>query len=161
MQTTPIFLPGKFQEQRSLVGYSPWDCKRVRYDLATQQQQKQQDFPRDCRAITGICDTFLQFIVYHVQCNNFLQCCPLQYSCLENPMCGGAWQAAVHGVTKSRTRLNDFTFTYHFYALEKEMTTHSSVLAGESQGWGSLVSCRLWGHAELNMTEMTQQQPSK
>ena len=54
---------------------------------------------------------------------------PLQYSCLENPMDGGAWWAAVHGVAKSRTRLSDFTFTFHFHALEKEMATHSSVLA--------------------------------
>ena len=54
---------------------------------------------------------------------------PLQYSCLENPMNGGAWQAAVHGVAKSRTRLSDLTFTFHFPALEKEMATHSSVLA--------------------------------
>ena len=54
---------------------------------------------------------------------------PLQYSCLENPMDGGAWWAAVHGVAKSQTRLSDFTFTFHFLALEKEMATHSSVLA--------------------------------
>ena len=53
----------------------------------------------------------------------------LQYSCLENPMDGEAWQAAVHGVTKSQTRLTDFTFTFHFHALEKEMASHSSVLA--------------------------------
>ena len=55
---------------------------------------------------------------------------PLQYSCLENPMDRGTWWAAVHGVAKSQTQLNDFTFTFHFHALEKEMTTHSSVLAG-------------------------------
>ena len=54
---------------------------------------------------------------------------PLQYSCLENPMDGGAWWATVHGVAKSRTRLSDFTFTFHFHALEKEMATHSTVLA--------------------------------
>ena len=54
---------------------------------------------------------------------------PLQYSCLENPMDGGAWKAAVHGVAEGRTRLSDFTFTFHFPALEKEMVTHSSVLA--------------------------------
>ena len=54
---------------------------------------------------------------------------PLQYSCLENPMDGGAWKAAVHGVAEGRTRLNNFTFTFHFHALEKEMATHSSVLA--------------------------------
>ena len=53
----------------------------------------------------------------------------LQYSCLENPMDGGALWAAVHGVAKSRIRLNDFTFTFHFHALEKEMANHSSVLA--------------------------------
>ena len=54
---------------------------------------------------------------------------PPQYSCLENPMDGGAWWAAVHGVAASWTRLSDFTFTFHFYALEKETATHSSVLA--------------------------------
>ena len=54
---------------------------------------------------------------------------PLQYSCLENPMDGGAWWATVHGVAKSRTRLSNFTFTFHFHALEKKMATHSSVLA--------------------------------
>ena len=54
---------------------------------------------------------------------------PLQYSCLANPTDGGAWKAAVHGVARSRTRLSDFTFTFHFHALEKEMATHSSVLA--------------------------------
>ena len=61
---------------------------------------------------------------------------PLQYSCLENPMDGGAWWAAVHGVAKSRTRLRDFTFTFHFHALEKEMATHSSVLAWRISGTG-------------------------
>ena len=54
---------------------------------------------------------------------------PLQYSCLENPMDGEAWWAVVHGGPKSRTQLSDFTFTFHFHALEKEMETHSSVLA--------------------------------
>ena len=61
---------------------------------------------------------------------------PLQYSCLENPMDRGAWWAAVHGVAKSRTRLSDFTFTFHFLALEKEMATHSSVLAWKIPGTG-------------------------
>ena len=54
---------------------------------------------------------------------------PLQYSCLENPMDGGAWWTTVHGAAKSQTRLSDFTFTFHFHALEKEMATHPSVLA--------------------------------
>ena len=61
---------------------------------------------------------------------------PLQYSCLENPMDGGAWWAAVHGVAKSRTRLSDFTFTFHFHALEKEVATHSSVLVWRIPGTG-------------------------
>ena len=60
----------------------------------------------------------------------------LQYSCLENPMDGGASWAAVHGVAKSRTRLSDFTFTFYFHALEKEMATHSSVLAWRIPGTG-------------------------
>ena len=61
---------------------------------------------------------------------------PLQYSCLENPMDGGAWWAAVHGVATSRTRLSDFTFTVHFVALEKKMATHFSVLAWRIPGAG-------------------------
>ena len=61
---------------------------------------------------------------------------PLQYSCLENPMDGGAWLAAVHGVTKSRTRLSDFTFPFHFHALGKEMAACSSVLAWRIPGTG-------------------------
>ena len=59
---------------------------------------------------------------------------PLQYSCLETPMDGGAWKAAAHGVAKSRTWLSNFTFTIHFHALEKEMATHSSVLAWRIPG---------------------------
>ena len=59
---------------------------------------------------------------------------PLQYSCLEYPMDGGAWKAAVHGVAKSQIRLSNFTFTFHFHALEKEMATHSSVLAWRIPG---------------------------
>ena len=61
---------------------------------------------------------------------------PLQYSCLENPMDGGAWKAAVHGVAEGWTRLSDFTFTFHFHALEKEMATQSSVLAWRIPGTG-------------------------
>ena len=59
---------------------------------------------------------------------------PLQYSCLENPMGRGAWWAAVHEVARSLTRLSDFPFTFHFYALEEEMATHSSVLAWRIPG---------------------------
>ena len=61
---------------------------------------------------------------------------PVQYSCLENPTDGGAWWAAVHGVAKSWTRLSDFTLTFHFHALEKEMATPSSVLAWRIPGTG-------------------------
>ena len=61
---------------------------------------------------------------------------PLQYSCLETPMNRGAWWAVVHGVSKSRARLSNLTFTFHFHALEKEMATHSSVLACRIPGTG-------------------------
>ena len=128
---------------------------------------------------------------------------PLQYSCLENPVDGGAWCTAVHGVTRSRTQLSDFTFTFHFHAWEKAMAPYSSTLAwkipwteepgrlqsmgslrvqhdwatslslftfmywrrkwqpipvflpGESQGWGRLMGCRLWGRTESDTTEVT------
>ena len=61
---------------------------------------------------------------------------PLQYSCLENPMDGGGWKAVVHRVAKVRTGLSDFTFTFHFHALEKVMATHSKVLAWRIPGTG-------------------------
>ena len=79
----------------------------------------------------------------------------LWYSCLENPMDGGAWWAAIHAVTKSRTWLSDFTFTFHFHALEEEMATHSSVLAWRIPGPGSLVGCHPWGRTESDTTEVT------
>ena len=72
-----------------------------------------------------------------------------------NPRDRGAWWAAVRGVAKSRARLSDFTFTFRSHALEKEMATHSSVLAWESQGEGSPVGCRLWGRTESDTTEAT------
>ena len=83
---------------------------------------------------------------------------PLQYSCLENPMGRGVWWAAAHGVTKSQTRLSDFTFTFHFHALEKEMAPHSSVLAWRIPGTGEPGGCRLWGRTESETTEVTWQQ---
>ena len=70
-------------------------------------------------------------------------------------MDGGAWSAAVRGVAKSQTRLSDFTFTFHFLALEKEVATHSSVLAWTIPGMGSLVGCGLWGRTESDTTEAT------
>ena len=80
---------------------------------------------------------------------------PLQSSCLENPMDGGAWWATVHEVAEGRTRLSDFTFTFHFHALEKEMATHSSVLAWRIPGTGESMSSRVWGRTESDTTEMT------
>ena len=67
-------------------------------------------------------------------------------------MDGGAWKAAVHGVAEDRTRLSDFTFTFHFHALEKNTPVF---LPGESQGRGTLVGCRLWGCTESDTTEAT------
>ena len=80
---------------------------------------------------------------------------PLQYSCLENLMDGGAWKSAAHGIAEGRIRLSDFTFTFHFHALEKEMATHSSVFDWRIPGSGEPGGCCLWGHTELDTTEMT------
>ena len=78
---------------------------------------------------------------------------PLQYSCLENPMDGGAWWADVHGVATSRTRLSDFTFTFMHWRRKWQPTP--VFLPGESQGRGSLVGCHLWGRTESDTTEAT------
>ena len=78
---------------------------------------------------------------------------PLQYSCLENPMDGGAWWAAVHGVAKSWTRLSDFTFPFMHWRRKWQPTP--VFLPAESQGQGSLVGCRIWGRTELDTTEAT------
>ena len=83
---------------------------------------------------------------------------PLQYSCLANPMDGGAWQAAVHGVAGSPTQLSDFTFPFHFHALEKEMATHSTVLAWRIPGTGEPGGLLSLGRTESDTTEVTQQQ---
>ena len=109
--STPVFLPGKSHGRRSLVGCSPWGCEE-----------------------SDVTDR-LHFH-FSLSCTGEGNGSPLQYSCLENPMDGGAWWAAVHGVVKSRTCLSDFTFPFHFHALEKEMATHSSVLAWRIPGTG-------------------------
>ena len=80
---------------------------------------------------------------------------PLQYSCLENPMDGGAGWAAVHGVAKSQTRLSNFTFTFHFHALEKEIASHSSVLAWRIPGMGKPDGLPSMGCPESDTTEAT------
>ena len=78
---------------------------------------------------------------------------PLLYSCLENPMDGGAWKAAVHGVAEGRTQLSDFTFTFIHWRRKWQPTP--VFLPGESQGRWSLVGCRLWDHTESDTTEVT------
>ena len=78
---------------------------------------------------------------------------PLQYSCLENTMDGGAWWATVHGVAKSWTRLSNFTFTFMHW--RKKWQPTPVFLPGESQGWQSLVGCHLWGCTESDTTEVT------
>ena len=97
------------------------------------------------------------FSIYHfvTLCNGEGNGTPLQYSCLENPMDGGAWWAAVHGVAKSWTQLRDFTFTFHFHALEKEMATHSSVLVRRIPGTEEPGGLPSMGHTESDMTEAT------
>ena len=78
---------------------------------------------------------------------------PLQYSCLENPMEGGAWKAAVHGVAEGQTRLSDFTFTFMHWRRKWQPTP--VFFPGESQGQRSLVGCHLWGPRESDTTEAT------
>ena len=77
-----------------------------------------------------------QFFVWTYVFNGEGNGTPLQYSCLENPMDGGAWKATVHGVAEGQTRLSGFTFTFHFHALEKEMVTYSNVLSWRIPGTG-------------------------
>ena len=77
------------------------------------------------------------YIFMYLSSHLFWEKAMAPHSCLENPMDGGAWKAAVHGVARSRTRLSDFTFTFHFHALEKEMATHSGVLAWRIPGRGA------------------------
>ena len=108
---TPVLLPGKSHGRRSLVGCSPWGCEES--------------------------DTTERLLFdFSLSCIGEGNGNPLQCSCLENPRDRGAWWAAVYGVAQSRTRLSDFTFTFHFHALEKEMATHSSVLAWRIPGIG-------------------------
>ena len=110
-QPTPVFLPGKSHGRRSLVGYSPWG----HWGLDTTEQ------------------LHFHFSLPSIGEGNGT---PLQCSCLENPMDGGAWKAAVYGVAEGQTRLSNFTFTFHFDALEKEMATHSSILPWKIPGTG-------------------------
>ena len=111
MAPAPVLLPGESQGRGSLDGCSPWGC-------------------------WGLDTTERLHLHFSLSCTGEGNGTPLQYSCLENPMDGGAWWAAVHGVAGGRTRLSNFTYTFHCRALEKEMATHSSVLAWRVPGTG-------------------------
>ena len=130
----------KSWEHLSVSGYDVFETFRWEQDMTLITQK-----------FSRLCCTFNTKQMYTMVEGNGT---PLQYCCLENPMDGGAWQAVVHGVPKSWTRLSDFTFTFHFHALEKEMATHSSVLAWRIP-WTEKPGR---GRTELDMTEVTQQQ---
>ena len=120
------------------------DAVKVLHSIC-QQIWKTQHWPQDWKRSVFIpipkkgnakeCSDYAQLHSFHMLVREG-NGTPLQYSCLENPMDGGAWQTVVHGVARSQTRLSDFTFTFHFHALEKEMATHSSTLAWRIPGTG-------------------------
>ena len=115
-QPTPVFLPRESQGRGSLAGFHLWGRTKSDTTEATQQQQQQQcvywSFPGGSEVKTSAWNVGdLGSIPRSGRSPGEGDSNPLQYSCLENPMEGGAWQATVHGVTKSRTRLSDFTFT--------------------------------------------------
>ena len=138
---TPVLLPGKSHGQRSLVGCSPWG--REESDTT---ERLHFHFP-ECSW-----DSLTSFSLFEGEGNGN----PLQYSCLENPMDGGAWWAAVQGVAQSWTRPSDFLLSlYTFMHWRRKWQPTPVFLPGESQGRGSLVGCHLWGRTELDMTEAT------
>ena len=133
-----MFLPGESQGQGNLVGCRLWDLTESNTTEATKQQArtwkcswtKYNQLNKDNSLQLGDQQNRSNYTLEFGEGNGT----PLQYSCLENPMDGGAWKAAVHWVAKSWTWLSDFPFTFHFHALEKEMATHSSVLAWRIPG---------------------------
>ena len=132
-QPIPVLLPGKFHRRRSLVGYSPWCCQKL--DMT--EHMPQLIFVYMGVLIFSSVQLYYMFcsFIYHHSEERRRQWHPTQYSCLENPMDGGAWWAAVHGVAKSRTRLSDFTFMHW----RRKWQPTPVFLPGESQGRGSLV----------------------
>ena len=137
MATHSSILAWRISMDRGLTGYSLWGLKEAD---TTEGLSTASSLVLCFSQCTGfLCAAFLLFqqiyqpLAVTVGEGNGT---PLQYSCLENPMDGGAWWAAVHGVAKSQTRLSAFTFTFYFHALEKEMATHSSVLAWRIPGTG-------------------------
>ena len=118
-------------------------CRWTLYQLSYQESPVCVIFPTGLAHFMSLCHILLILTIFHGEGDGT----PLQYPCPENPMDRGAWWAAVHGTAKSWTRLSDFTFTFHFHALEREMATHSSVLAWRIPGTGEprgLLS--LWSH---------------
>ena len=152
-QPTPVFLPGEFHGRKSLVGYSLWSRKQSDVtERLTLYPPLSHSAPvllpgesHGRRSLVGCSlwgleesDTterlHFHFSLSYIEERNGN---PLQCSCLENPMDGGAWWAAVYGVAKSQTQLSDFTFTFHFHALEKKMAPHSSIVAWRIPGMGA------------------------
>ena len=131
---------------------SPELCTQVEKELWPLPHPHTSKHPHTCQSLQFPQGTYLYMFI-SVQSFGEGNGTPLQYSCLENPMDVGAWQAAVHGVAKSRTRLSDFTFTFMHWRRTWQPTP--VFLLGEAQGWGSLVGCRLWGRTESDTTEAT------
>ena len=127
-----------YKEKESLL--SPCTYRQRKYQVRCHHQVKERDQPRN-----------------HLYLDHGLlregNGTPFQSSCLENPTDEGAWWAAVHGVTKSRARLSDFTFTFHFHALENERATHSSVLAWRITATEEPGVLLLWDRTESDTTE--------
>ena len=140
---TPVLLPGKSHGQRSLVGCRPWGRKESDTTERLHFHFSLFTFMHWRRKFRGMIGTS------HGEGDGT----PLQYSCLENPVDRGAWWAAGHGVTKSRTQLSDFTFTFMHWRRKWQPTP--VFLPGESQGRGSLLGCRLSGRTESDTTEVT------
>ena len=135
--------PGVGDGQGSLVCCSPWGSKESDTtellnwtELNWCSMQDLHSLTRDWTCALALEAWFPNYWTSPIRASREGTGTPLQYSCLENPMDGGAWWAAVHGVIKSRTQLSDFTFPFPFHALEKEMATHSSVLAWRIPGTG-------------------------
>ena len=128
-QPTPVFLAGKSHGQRSLAGYSPWGCKEL--DTTYRLNNDNNKYIKDNQQ-----EPIVQHREFYlVLCSDLYT--PSSTLAWRIPWTErGAWQAAVHGVAKSQTRLSDFTFTFHLHALEKEMATHSSVLVWRIPGTG-------------------------
>ena len=125
--------------KRNCTDYTEWDSCWIQRGAEIKGQRNgfvEANFSKSPSSFTlkflQLCVNCTRVFLYSREGNGT----PLQCSCLENPMDGGPWWAAVHGVAKSRTWLSDFTLTFHFHALEKEMATHSSVLAWRIPGTG-------------------------